>query len=231
MTGPASLHEFYAATEADAAAATGVMLALSLRSPEQPLLWVRQDFLSREHGIPYPPGLREFGLDPSRIIFVQLRETQAVLQAALEGARCAALAAVVVEIWGEAKALDLTASRRLSLAARVSGTPVLMARVGAKPCPSAAETRWEVRGAPSRPLAANAPGSPAVLADLLRHRGGLSEGTIYLEWNRDTRSFDVRAAGAEAARQEGGPALSGAVVSLPFDGPAAPDRAAGRHAG
>ncbi len=219
----AAVHEFYAVTEADAPQTTGAMLALALDLSSRPLLWVRQDFLSREGGTPYPPGLREFGFDPARIIFVHGRDAAAVLQAGLEGARCAALAGVLIELWGEAKALDLTASRRLAIAAKASGTPVLMARIAAQPCPSAAETRWHVRAAPSRALAASAPGHPAVSLDLLRHRGGLAQAIWHLEWNRDIRSFEDRAAGSDAPpRHAPSPPLHGAVVPVPADGQVPP---------
>ncbi len=219
LAGRAALHEFYALTEADAAAMTGVILAVALGSPLYPLLWVRQDFLDREAGTPYPPGQAEFGFDPGRLIFVRARDTQSILQAGLEGARCAALGAVLIELWGEAKALDLTASRRLALAAQASGTPVLMGRVAAQPCPSAAETRWSVRATPSRALAANAPGPPAVRLDLLRHRGGLSHATLDWEWNRDTGRFEDRTAESVSPDiRAHPPPLSGAVVPVPFDG-------------
>ena len=233
MVGRAALHEFYAATEADAGPTIGAMLAFAEGRSPQPLLWVRQDFVSRERGTPYPPGLREFGLDPARIIFVQGRDAASVLQAGLEGARCAALAAVLVELWGTVRALDLTASRRLALAARASGTPVLMARIAAEPCASAAETRWHVRAAPSRALAANAPGPPAVTLDLLRHRGGALPDLWHLEWNRDSRSFDARSLDDRAAGPDARPApLHGAVVPAPGDRPAVPgDGGAQRQAG
>lgn len=234
MVRRAALHEFYAATEADAVPTTAAVLALTAGTSPHPVLWVRQNCMNREHGTPYPPGLREFGFDPARIIFVQAQDGQAVLQAGLEGARCAALAAVVIELWGSVRALDLTASRRLALAAKGSGTPVLMARGAAQPCASAAETRWHVRAAPSRALAAKAPGNPAISLSLLRHRGGLSQETWHLEWNRDTRSFDDRAAGPNALpRLDPFPPLHGAVVALPFDGQAAlgDGRAAPRQAG
>eukprot|EP01037_Dinobryon_pediforme_P027134 gene27134-29923_t len=147
----AALHELYAAQEADAAGVTGVALAFArLAKPQAPILWVRQGFLDREAGVPYPPGLAEFGLDPAMLTLVRAQDAQGVLQAGLEGARCAALGAVMIELWGEAKALDLTASRRLALAAKASGTPALMVRIAATPAASAAETRWLVRAAPSR---------------------------------------------------------------------------------
>lgn len=211
----AALHEFYAATEADAAATIGVILALATGLPPRPLLWVRQDLLEREQGTPFPPGQVEFGLDPGRLIFVRERTTQSILQAGLEGARCSDLAAVLIELWGEARALDLTASRRLALAAKASGTPVLLGRVAAKPCVSAAETRWSVRAAPSRALGANAPGYPAVRLELLRHRGGFSHATWDWEWNRDTRRFEDRTAGSIPQER---PALSGTLATVSFDG-------------
>jgi protein ImuA len=190
---------------------------------ERAALWVRQAFLDREFGAPSPAGLMELGLDPGRITLVSAADAAAVLQAGLEGARCAALGAVVVELWGEPAALDLTANRRLALAARASGVSVLMPRVAARPRPSAAETRWEVRSAPSRALPANAPGNPAFDITLLRSRIGLEGRRYHLEWDRDARTLVAYApaAGHPASdapvRPAGGPPLSGAVVALPVD--------------
>lgn len=206
----AALHEFYAAAEADAPATTGAALAFArLAADGRPVLWVRHEALDREAGAPYSPGLAELGIDPARLIFVRARDVQAALQAGLDGARCAAPGAVVVELRGEAKELDLTASRRLVLAARASGTSVLLARSAAQPQPSAAETRWRVRAAPSRALAANAPGHPAFYLSLLRHRGGRAPGEWHLEWNRDKGCF----ADGNAAP------LSRGVVPVSFDRP------------
>ena len=206
----AALHEFYAAAEADAAGATAAALAFaSLAAGGRPVLWVRHDLLDHEAGAPYPPGLAEFGIDPARLIFVRARDAQAALQAGLDGARSAALGAAIVELRGEAKALDLTASRRLALAAQASRMPVLLARSAAQPQPSAAATRWRVRAAPSRALAANAPGHPAFFLSLLRHRGGQAPGEWHLEWNRDAGCFEDGTAAP----------LSRGVVPVSFDRP------------
>ena len=220
----AALHEFYAAAGADAPGMTGVALAFALLAAGvRPMLWVRHDLIDHEAGAPYAPGLVEFGIDPSRLIFVRARDAPAALQAGLDGARCVALGAVIIEIQGEAKALDLTASRRLALAAQVSGTPVLLARTVAQPQPSAAETRWLVASVPSPALAANAPGRPAFSLSLLRHRSGLAPGEWHLEWNRDRACFEERAASGTIATRAGSAApLSRGVVPLSFD---RPDRA------
>ena len=225
----AGLHEFYAGSEADGAATSGVILALASQSAG-PILWVRQAFLNGEAGTPYPQGLMEFGIDPARIILIQPKDAPSVLQAGLEGARAPALAAVLMELWGEVKALDLTASRRLALAARATGTRLLMGRVAAQPCPSAAETRWDVRVAQSRALAANAPGPATVALRLLRHRGGREADVWQWEWNRDRTCFDPRHMPEGSARAT---PLSGTVVPVSFHGQVSADDAgaAPRQAG
>lgn len=205
------LHEFHAATEADGAALCAFALLLSADQPFR--LWVRHQEQAREMGSVHPAGLAELGLDPAQVLLVQARDVSCVLQAALEGAR--ACGAVVVELHGEAKAYDLTASRRLAVAARASGVCVLIARMGAAPRPSAAQMRWQVRGVPSRALAAKAPGPPAFEVSLLRARNG-QEGLRYcVEWDRDARRFIPRNNPVTAEVDPRLSTLSGAVVSLP----------------
>ena len=101
-----------------------------------------------------------------------MRDAKEALQAGAEAGRCATVGATLIELFGEARAYDLTASRRLALAAAAAGAPIFVSRVGASPAPSAAASRWLVRAAPSRALAANAPGSAAFTIFLLRQRGG-----------------------------------------------------------
>jgi protein ImuA len=224
-----ALHEVFAAS-ADAASATGFALALALRvAGEHPILWVRQDFSGVETGGLYAPGLFEMGLAPDRLILVRAHDGPDVLRAAEEAARCAPLGAVVIEPWGEPRSLDLTATRRLALAAETSGVPLIMLRLAASPAPSAATTRWQVRAAPSSPLLANAPGHPAFAVTLARRKAGAGEKNWIVEWDRDRREF--RHPGAAPAAAIGTP-LSGGVVSVPVDGsPETPMGGARRRAG
>lgn len=226
------LHEVFARSTADSGAASGFTLALAiLASGDKPVVWVRQDFARIEAGGLYAPGMAELGLDPRRVILVQVRDVPGVLRAGEEAARCPALGAVLIEAWGDHKMLDLTASRRLALAADNSGVSLLMLRAGAPPAPSAAMTRWEAAPALSTPLAANAPGAPAFALTLLRRRGGAMGGKGIVEWNRDRRTFIDRTdiAAARSAHQLSGAPLSGGVVSLPANGSLA--EADIRHAG
>ena len=73
------------------------------------------------------------------------------LRTAADALACDAVGAVVLEVWGEARQLDLVASRKLTLAAQASGVTCLVLRVAAEPLPSTAETRWIVRAAHSPP--------------------------------------------------------------------------------
>ncbi len=194
----AALHEVFATSDGDAAAAAGFALLLALRVPHQgPLVWLRED-RARRGGRLYGLGLAAYGLDPDRLWLIEAADTRALLRAGADALACPALAAVIIEPFGAGAALDLTASRRLALAAAKSGVTVLALLSGA-PRPSAAWSRWQVSAAPSRPLAANAPGAPAFAVNLLRHRGGIAGFGMILEWDPDNVEFIAPGAGAAPA--------------------------------
>ena len=170
-----SLHEVFASAGSQGAAATGFVLGLARRLTEGKrfVLWIRQDFSARESGELSMTGFAELGLDPCRVVVVRAPTAESVLRTAADGLACNALGAVVAEIWGETRAFDLVASRKLTLAAGDSGVTALMLRLGAAPQASTAETRWIVRAAHSPPVAAGRPGaglpstpnSPATVMD------------------------------------------------------------------
>ena len=221
------LHEIYVTQEGDGVAAMGCMLALARQvAGKRPLLMVQQDMMTREWGLPYAPGFAEFGLTPDLFIHVLTQDVQSALQAGLEGARCAALGAALISFRGEARAYDLTASRRLSVAARASGLRIFLMRSAASVMPSAAETRWSIGAAPSSTLMAQAPGKPSFAATLLRQKSGKQDLRWLLEWDRDALCFETRElqSGEPATRHAPDqpnskappPApLSGLVVPLP----------------
>lgn len=210
------LHELFALEQEDAASATGFAAMLAQRLGGS-VVWLREERADHQGGGVFAAGLVETGLDPARLILGVLPDPLAVLKAASEAVRCPEVGVAVIELWRHTRLLDLTASRRLALAAEDSGVTVLLVRVAAEPVPSAAQTRWAVRSAPSLPLAANAPGHPALHIELLRQRGRPAGGLWQLEWNRDEAVFRDR----DSDRSQ--PALSGAVVSLPVGRPAHPD--------
>ena len=126
----AAVHEVFAEGH-QSAAATGFIAGLAGRvSPRRPLVWVRQDFSEIESGALSMSGLCELGLDPRLLVTVRAADTDAALRTAADALACDALGAVVLEVWGQARQLDLVASRKLTLAAQASGVTALAAAGG-----------------------------------------------------------------------------------------------------
>ena len=170
----ATLSELFAASPRDGGT-TGLLLALLDRAmPDQrrPLLWVQERMAILEGGRIYPPGLGPENLMPA-LIHVEAPNARVALWAMEEGLRCAALGGVIGELWGDPRALDFTATRRLAVAAERSGVPVWLVRMGGNANLSGARMRWRVASAPSQknPFDPRAPGAPAWDAELFRARG------------------------------------------------------------
>lgn len=114
---PGALHEVYAA-ERHAAAGTGFALMLALRlAGEKTILWARQDFSAVPCGELSAMGFLDPGLDPHRLILVRAATAMGALRAAADSLSCKALGSILLDLWGQAKVLDLVASRRLTLSA------------------------------------------------------------------------------------------------------------------
>lgn len=197
-----ALHEICAAKAGEPWAASGCALMLALRvgqskgqstdmgkGKDRPIVWVRDDKAARLYGGLYGPGLAELGASADQIILVQAPDTVSVLRAGADITGAIGPSAVVIEPFGAARALDLTASRKLVLAAERAGSTAFILRDGASGFASAASTRWSVEAAPSQPLAGDAPGHTALRLALLRHRGGIAPFEICVEWNRDDQAF------------------------------------------
>ena len=161
----ATLSELFAVHPRDGGWA-GFLLAQV--ATDKPMLWVQDRIAILESGRIHPPGL------PSRnLLHVEARDARDALWAMEEGVRCSALAAVIGELWGDPRALDFTATRRLAVASERSGTPCWLVRLGGTANLSGARMRWRVASAPSlaNPLDPRAPGPAAWDAELFRARG------------------------------------------------------------
>lgn len=185
-----ALHELCAAEAEDHATASGFALMLAVRASNTgPIFWVREDKGKRQHGRIYASGIVELGIDPGRVTLVTAPDTLCALRAGADILGCTGVGALVIEPWGEAKALDLTASRRLVLAAERSGVAAFLLRDRAASFASASATRWVVAPAPSLALPGNAPGQVALSVGLVRHRGGIPPFGLVMEWDRDAHVF------------------------------------------
>ncbi len=208
--------------------ATAFAAALAGRAQRlhrHPVVWIAPRIAQRESL--YAPGLAAFGLDPSALIVVrapsQDRNGAApALWAMEEALRTSAVGAVCAEI----DAVNLTASRRLQLAAEAGGTFGLLLRSTIKSAgdntgnragsdavaPLASLSRWRVSAAPSGPATpAWLPGAARWRVELLRARGGRPHHWL-LEWHHDP---DCETAGGFA------------LAAAPGDRPAQPAAAVG----
>ena len=186
----------------DGAAAACFAAGIAARLPGQVLWCVTQADL-------FAPGLEQAGLPPGRVIHVEAGDDTAVLACMEEGLRHGSLAAVVADV----ARLSMTASRRLHLAAKTSGTTGIALRRWRRQAdvsdfgqPTAAITRWRVSVLPSSPLPVPGVGRARWLVELLRARAGESfdleleacDGTGHLGLPADVAGGSAAAAGRHA---------------------------------
>jgi protein ImuA len=206
---PGALHEIFASGwSAGGFAVTLALLAAgkSFNGKGGPLFWVRPDYEAMEYGAISPNGLAELGGDPRQLILVRTHNAADALCAASDILACPHVAALLLEVEGMPKCLDLVASRRLAFAAGESGVTILALRNGAQAEPSAALTRWQVASGPSND-GDDDWGNPVFAAQLIRHRlGGM--GNFLMKWNPQNVCFET--------------ADPGAVVSTPASRPVYP---------
>lgn len=201
----ARLHELFAAGDEDSGSAAGFAAMLACRiAGAGTIMWLREANAERRGGCLHAPGLAELGLDPGRVVLGVLDDAESLLRIASEVVRCPDLAVAVIELWRSPRVLDLTASRRLAVAAERSGVTALMLRAEAEPGPSAAHSRWSVAAAAAAPLEAAAPGHPTFDVQLLRQRGGRADLGWRVEWDRDTKIFRDAALSRALSAPSGG---------------------------
>jgi protein ImuA len=194
-----ALHELAPTAPVHLGAASGFAAAIAARASlgRCEILWIATDYAVAEGGGPYGPGLDLFGLASSHLLMLRVTKPVDVLWAMEEGLRCRALACVIAELTGEGEIADLTATRRLTLAAReglsarTSGLGLLI-RHKTTSMPSAAATRWEITSALSEPdaLARRSGGLGRARFDLSLHKNLRGPaGRWIIEWNHHERIF------------------------------------------
>ena len=122
-----------------------------------------------------------------------------------EALKSPSLAAVLAELPQDGAAADLTATRRLALAARAGSGLGLLLRQRPSPEPTAALTRWAVAGAPGTPDEFGGLGRTAFDLSLSKNRRGRC-GRFRLWWNHDDRRFDQEALTTALSRGVAAPA-------------------------
>lgn len=169
----AGLHEFVAASSSlnDDAAATLFLAGIAARfaaDAGQTVCWAMTAFDL------YAPGLEQVGLGPDTLFYAQGRKDVDVLAIAEDALRDGSLACVIAEV----KSADMTATRRLQLAASDGQTPILLYRRHRTrdrcplASPSSAMTRWRIGCAPSERLPWPGVGRGRWQVALVRQRNG-----------------------------------------------------------
>ena len=210
----AAVHEVGAAAPGHDGAAGGFLcavLARLQRACRGVVLWCQRRDVPGEAGRLYGPGLAALGMDPARLVMVRLRRAEDVLWAMREGMATETGVAAVV---GEGASPDLTAWRRLQLAAEETGVSGFLLRGGGQRTPAGGGmySRWAVRGAASGPVPelppalgmapGFGPGRPCWHVQLTRCRGG-AQGNWYLEWHHETSGFETGDFAVAAALSDG----------------------------
>jgi protein ImuA len=173
-----AIHEFLNAAPEHAAASGGFIAGLlaTLMHHGGTCIWI-----SVARTI-FPPALKYFGIEPDRIIFVDLKREKDVLWAAEEALKCGGLAAVIAEV----QEISFTQSRRLQLAVEESHvTGFILRSDPSKLSATTCVARWKITPLPSEPAdALPGVGFPRWNVELLKVRNG-SPGMWKMEWSAD----------------------------------------------
>ncbi len=184
------LHELWAPHQRDHATAMAWALS-SIPSDGKPFLWVTSPDLLREQGVPYGHGLKGLAINPDQFVLVKAPSQADSLWALEEAIKSGAFTAVI----GELSDIDLTSSRRLSLAVQAHEARCLLLMRSEMPPQSVAYSRWRIEARPSRHDAANAEsswtGRPCLQALLHKHRGGELPRKTLLEWQDAHHRFHM----------------------------------------
>jgi protein ImuA len=170
-----AIHEFVNNQPEHAAACGGFISGIlhSLMKQGGACIWIS---ISRTL---FPPALKIFGVEPDRIIFIDLKRERDVLWATEEALKCEGLSAVIAEV----PDVSFTQSRRLQLAVEQSRVTGFILRNDArKLTTSACVARWKISPLASEP-ADEMPGVgfPRWNVELLKVRNG-SPGLWKMEW-------------------------------------------------
>lgn len=199
----AGLHEIAAATASlnDDAAATLFAAGIAARFASthgKTVLWALSKFDL------YAPGLEQVGLRSDCILYAQGGTDTQILAMAEDGLRDGSLACVIAEV----KAADMTATRRLQLAASDGGTPMLLYRRHRTRdrcplhAPSAGMTRWRIGCVESARLPFPGVGRSRWSVELVRQRAG-NPFTLELEACDEEGRLALPAATADRAAARG----------------------------
>jgi protein ImuA len=171
-----AIHEFISRGPESAAATGGFISALvsPLMKNGGAGIWIGSS------GKIFPPALQQFGIDPARIIFIDLKKEKDLLWTVEEALKCHGLAAVVAQIPN----LSFTDSRRFQLAVEQSRVTGFIHRSNTQILnTNASVSRWKISPLPTETYdALPGLGYPRWNVELLKIRNG-KPGIWQIEWS------------------------------------------------
>ena len=170
-----AIHEFISSNPENLACTEGFIGGLlhSLMKQNGISIWISASRML------FPPSLKLFGLEPDRLIFVDLKYQKDVLWATEEALKCEGISAVISEM----KAINFADSRRLQLAVEKSRVTGLIVRTDPDRLrATSCVARWRITSLASQ-LTDDMPGVgfPRWNVELLKVRNG-NPGEWQIEW-------------------------------------------------
>jgi protein ImuA len=135
------IHEFFCNNAEEVSASYGFTSGLlsSLMQKGEISLWITS------HQKIFPPALKQFGINPNKMIFIHLKSEKEKLWAIEEALKCDGVSSVI----GEINEISFTESRRLQLITEKSKVNGFIIRRNPKNLSTASVTRWKIRPIPS----------------------------------------------------------------------------------
>lgn len=181
-----AIHEFICNGTEDVSASggfiSGILSAIMRRGGVS--IWISSSRMI------FPPALKSFGIEPDKIIFIDVQKEKEILWVMEEALKCDGLAAVIAET----PEISFTASRRFQLAVEQSRVTGFVIRRNPKNLATACVTRWKITPLPTV-SEDDLPGVgfPRWNVELLKVRNG-TPGSWQLEWRGRFRHVSKLAA-------------------------------------
>jgi protein ImuA len=169
-----AIHEFICTKPEEASTSSGFISGILSALMKQGGICI---WISTSRTI-FPPALKLFGIDPDKIIFIDLKKERDLLWTMEQALKCDGLAAVI----GEIKEISFTDSRRLQLAVEQSRVTGFIIRRNPRNLITASVARWKIDPLPSQPED-DMPGVgfPRWKVELIKIRNG-KPGSWSVEW-------------------------------------------------
>lgn len=169
-------HEFICNNKESITASSGFISGIlsALLKKGGAALWISSSQLI------FPPALVSFGIEPSQIIFIHLKNQKEINWTIEEALKCEGLTAVI----GELSSIDMTISRRLQLATEQSRVTGFLIRYKPKQLTTTAcVCRWHIEHLKSETNEGlPGVGFPRLKVELLKVKNG-KPGQWILEWS------------------------------------------------